>query len=478
MSTTPAIVIRRTVNKVEQLTNSSNNPSELENGQWGFATESGTLVIRDLQGNFHYIKTELAMLDSILVKEPVLLTTNLPNDDQTGTLRMVLNDNSYWFKTDSTWVNLSDELFKQATNDSLGVVKGSEENMKVSVDGLGEMSVNGLQSALDSKLSAAGDPLQLFHGDGSLTPGFAEFMHTMNGIYADFPLIPDAIGYLAFITSDKLKVGILAITGTCRNDLLVHYGDRTSVNSPFTAYRKNNENLWQMIAKNYKLEEHTKDISNPHSVTKSQVGLGSVDNLQQATKTEFNTHNADNVRHIIASERTAWNGKQNGLNRTITLTNKVIGAVTDIGNSLSISTNLNIAPSDIPNLDASKITSGTLGIDRMPNLTWKEVAITKSNYVTNLYNTKLVVNEKIKLGLLNIDINILSNVPSSAHLIMWDGYGAIANSYGSIFDGLRSLQIFVGYSGIGSNDRNNSLRFLDNVNTSGRYRGQILFIFS
>jgi len=45
------------------------------------------------------------------------------------------------------------------------------------------------------------------------------------------------------------------------------------------------------------------------ALTKSDVGLGSVDNVQQASKTEFDTHNNDAVRHITAQERTAWNAK-------------------------------------------------------------------------------------------------------------------------------------------------------------------------
>ncbi len=38
------------------------------------------------------------------------------------------------------------------------------------------------------------------------------------------------------------------------------------------------------------LDDHEADITNPHSVTKTQVGLGNVDNEQQATKTEFDSH--------------------------------------------------------------------------------------------------------------------------------------------------------------------------------------------
>lgn len=45
------------------------------------------------------------------------------------------------------------------------------------------------------------------------------------------------------------------------------------------------------------------------TLTKIDVGLGNVDNVKQASKTEFDTHQADNVKHVISSERTSWNGK-------------------------------------------------------------------------------------------------------------------------------------------------------------------------
>lgn len=55
------------------------------------------------------------------------------------------------------------------------------------------------------------------------------------------------------------------------------------------------------------LTGHTSRKDNPHAVTKSQVGLGNVDNVQQATKSEFNTHNNDATRHITTDERNKWN---------------------------------------------------------------------------------------------------------------------------------------------------------------------------
>lgn len=51
-------------------------------------------------------------------------------------------------------------------------------------------------------------------------------------------------------------------------------------------------------------------ISNAISaLTKNDVGLGNLDNIQQASKAEFDTHNSDSTRHITSSERTAWNAK-------------------------------------------------------------------------------------------------------------------------------------------------------------------------
>lgn len=41
-------------------------------------------------------------------------------------------------------------------------------------------------------------------------------------------------------------------------------------------------------------KQHVDSTNNPHSVTKAQVGLGNVDNVKQASKTEFDSHVGDN----------------------------------------------------------------------------------------------------------------------------------------------------------------------------------------
>lgn len=49
--------------------------------------------------------------------------------------------------------------------------------------------------------------------------------------------------------------------------------------------------------------------------TKGEVGLSNVDNIQQATKSEFVSHDSDSVRHITSAERNAWNASAGaGLN--------------------------------------------------------------------------------------------------------------------------------------------------------------------
>ncbi len=56
------------------------------------------------------------------------------------------------------------------------------------------------------------------------------------------------------------------------------------------------------------LAAHKNDMNNPHKVTKEQLDLGNVDNVQQAAKKDFDLHNQDKERHITNEERAKWNG--------------------------------------------------------------------------------------------------------------------------------------------------------------------------
>lgn len=59
-----------------------------------------------------------------------------------------------------------------------------------------------------------------------------------------------------------------------------------------------------------KVDAHTSLKNNPHAVTKAQVGLGNVDNVKQASKADFDSHNADTTKHITSAERTKWNAAE------------------------------------------------------------------------------------------------------------------------------------------------------------------------
>lgn len=55
---------------------------------------------------------------------------------------------------------------------------------------------------------------------------------------------------------------------------------------------------------------HSNAKNNPHAVTKSQVGLGNVDNIKQASKADFDSHVGDKQLHTSATEKNKWNNGQ------------------------------------------------------------------------------------------------------------------------------------------------------------------------
>ncbi|MER3122654.1 hypothetical protein ABQG71_15795 [Bacillus altitudinis] len=55
---------------------------------------------------------------------------------------------------------------------------------------------------------------------------------------------------------------------------------------------------------------HSNEKNNPHAVTKSQVGLGNVDNIKQASKVDFDSHVGDKKNHVTGEEKDKWNTSQ------------------------------------------------------------------------------------------------------------------------------------------------------------------------
>ncbi|MCY8123246.1 BppU family phage baseplate upper protein [Bacillus spizizenii] len=74
-----------------------------------------------------------------------------------------------------------------------------------------------------------------------------------------------------------------------------------------TSIERNKWNSAENNAKAY-TDTHENRKDNPHDVTKAQVGLDKVDNVQQASKLDFDQHSSDNIRHVTQSDRDKWNG--------------------------------------------------------------------------------------------------------------------------------------------------------------------------
>lgn len=100
------------------------------------------------------------------------------------------------------------------------------------------------------------------------------------------------------------------------------------------------------------------------TINKSHVGLSNVDNIQQATKAEFNSHNGDAVKHITAAERNTWNDRTkkyvtnigNGTLTTIPITHN-LGTM-----DLSVSIRETSSPYNIVMADVQLVDNNSLNL--------------------------------------------------------------------------------------------------------------------
>lgn len=133
--------------------------------------------------------------------------------------------NDWWYDADD-WVNIGYYDIAQATNSSLGVVKGSNANMKVSVDGSGEMSVNGLQAALES---ASGGNASL----GKYPQGIAQNIFSFSQDVFAYEFTQDGAMVLAGIDIDDSKIGscytFITYRGSPVNSLSVTFYRRNTM---------------------------------------------------------------------------------------------------------------------------------------------------------------------------------------------------------------------------------------------------------
>lgn len=122
----------------------------------------------------------------------------------------------------------------------------------------------------------------------------------------------------------KSQVGLANVTNVeqaSKTDFDAHARDTTK------HITQQERNSWNGKADGRALTDHTGNHNNPHGVTKTQVGLGNVVNVEQASKSEFNSHSQNSTIHVTSVDKNRWNNAQ-----LIKLTNDNGSAKTAIGN--------------------------------------------------------------------------------------------------------------------------------------------------
>ncbi|URN94631.1 MAG: hypothetical protein NAG76_22910 [Candidatus Pristimantibacillus lignocellulolyticus] len=84
------------------------------------------------------------------------------------------------------------------------------------------------------------------------------------------------------------------------------------------------------------------------TLAKTDVGLSSVDNAKQATKTEFDSHVADEVKHITATERTTWNAKASTAAATTSAAGLMVAADKSKLDGIAVGANNYVHPANHP----------------------------------------------------------------------------------------------------------------------------------
>ena len=213
------------------------------------------------------------------------------------------------------------------------------------------------------------------------------------------------------------KDGIYLITDSSKKNIIGLYKDGIQINNfpaskialtPSGALTKSNvqeaiiENDSHITTTKNNLSSHVNNTSNPHKVTKTQVGLGNVDNTSDANKpvstaqknaidavnTSLTTHTGNTTVHITAAERTKWNDKSdiNSINSKIgtsdisTVGTTITGAISSlatiigVGNSSSGGTTLTGDISTLKSNLSSHINNTTVHITAAERTTWNSKA--------------------------------------------------------------------------------------------------------
>ena len=107
------------------------------------------------------------------------------------------------------------------------------------------------------------------------------------------------------VTKAQVGLGnVMNVEQASKTDFDAHVRDTTK------HITQQERNSWNSKADSRALTDHTGNHNNPHGVTKTQVGLGNVVNVEQASKSEFNSHSQNSTIHVTSVDKNRWNGAQ------------------------------------------------------------------------------------------------------------------------------------------------------------------------
>ncbi|MDK1004001.1 phage baseplate upper protein [Bacillus subtilis] len=112
--------------------------------------------------------------------------------------------------------------------------------------------------------------------------------------------------------ADAAEANAKAYTDEHANNKTIHItaDERTTWNAKETTTGSQNKADKALGDAKAYTDTHANRTDNPHAVTKAQIGLANVSNVEQAAKIDFDTHASDTIKHITADERTSWNAKE------------------------------------------------------------------------------------------------------------------------------------------------------------------------
>lgn len=161
--------------------------------------------------------------------------------------------------------------------------------------------------------------LYLYYANGQ-SLSVHKFGFSIDQALIDQNIVPVAEYYIDDFESLKAKINELydEVIETV-DELREKFSDLENIETKAGAQEKADAAL--SAAKAY-TDQHAENKENPHNVTKAQVGLENVDNVKQAAKQDFDTHVSDDVRHVTTEDRNAWNSAEGNAKAYIDLHEK------------------------------------------------------------------------------------------------------------------------------------------------------------